>query len=473
MLEGAAVEDGVTYNTWINSKSETTRFNSAPSGDIGDALFDHQKAIVRWALRKGRSAIFADTGLGKTLMQLEWARHVSAAGPVLILAPLAVAAQTVGEGALFGIDVVYRQAPQGDLITITNYERLGAFDPSIYAGIVLDESSILKAYSGKIRNQIIESFSETPYRLACTATPAPNDHTELGNHSEFLGIKSRVEMLAEYFVHDGGSTQNWRLKGHAIDEFWRWVCTWGAVLKRPSDLGFSDDGYNLPPLRMHERVIRVDHKDAWSAGMLFAPSAAGLNEQRAVRRATTGKRVDLAAELADSGGSVLIWCELNREADAVSRAIPDAVQVAGSDSPEVKADRLNRFARGEIRVLVTKPKIAGFGMNMQVCSRMVFMGASHSYEQTYQAVRRCWRFGQKSPVDVFVIRAETEAAIIANFRRKESDAERLASEMVARVRDSLVAEIGGTGREWNPYNPIEQMIVPDWIGTEEHHCESA
>lgn len=457
-----------TYEEWVGNRRESTRFGSAPmDGEIKPELFEHQKALVQWALRKGRSAIFADTGLGKTLMQLEWARHVSEDGPVLILSPLAVAHQTVDEGRRFGIDLSYRHEFAGDRITITNYERIDAFDPAKFVGIVLDESSILKSCDGKTRNAIISNFGQTPFRLACTATPAPNDHTELGNHSEFLGVKTRVEMLAEYFVHDGGSTQNWRLKGHAADDFWRWVCTWAAVVKRPSDLGFSDDGYDLPPLRMHEHIVNVDHTDAWDAGLLFAPVAATLNDQRAIRRSTTKKRVEIASELASGDDPVLIWCELNAEADAIHKAIPGAVQVAGSDDPETKADRLLAFSRGNTRALVTKAKIAGFGMNMQRCSKMIFLGASHSYEQTYQAVRRCWRFGQTRPVDVHIIRAETEGAIIANFRRKEADAERLAEEMVSRVRASMRMEIGGTSKEWNPYNPNIKMTVPSWVGSEE------
>lgn len=456
------------YSDWVAARAESHRFESVPqSGPLASAMFPHQSALVRWALRKGRCAIFADTGLGKTLMQVEWARHVAAVGPVLILAPLAVAEQTVDEGARFGIDLAYRQRPAGDRVTITNYERLDAFNPGDYAGIVLDESSILKSFTGKTRTALIESFAGTPFRLACTATPAPNDHTELGNHSEFLGVKTRTEMLAEYFVHDGGSTQSWRLKGHAEDAFWRWVCSWAAVLKKPSDLGFEDAGYNLPPLRMHEHVIRVDHTDVHSEGLLFAPTATALSAQRAVRRATTARRVELAAKIAAAPGQTLVWCELNSEADACQRAIPGAVQVAGSDKVDDKRDRLLGFARGDFDTLVTKAKIAGHGMNWQRCNRMVFVGASHSYEQTYQAIRRCWRFGQTRPVDVHVIRAETEGAIVANFRRKEAAAARLAEEMVSRVRDSMRDEIGGTRREWNPYNPSHAMTVPTWVGTED------
>lgn len=461
-------DDTGAYESWIESRKGAVHFDPAPmAGEIKPELFDHQRALVAWALRKGRAAIFADTGLGKTLMQLEWARHVSEAGPVLVLSPLAVAHQTADEGQRFGIDLAYRHEFAGDRITITNYERIEAFDPERFAGIVLDESSILKSYDGKTRNTIIDRFGHTPYRLACTATPAPNDHTELGNHSEFLGVKTRSEMLAEYFVHDGGSTQNWRLKGHAVEAFWRWVCTWGAVVKRPSDIGFSDDGYDLPPLRMHEHVVRVDHSDAWSAGLLFAPTATSLNDQRAIRRSTTEQRVKIAVDLAAGDDPVLVWCELNDEADAAERAIAGAVQVAGSDDPETKADRLLAFSRGQTRALVTKAKIAGFGMNMQRCSRMIFLGASHSYEQTYQAVRRCWRFGQTRPVDVHIIRAETEGAIVANFRRKEADAERLSEEMVSRVRASMRQEIGGTSKEWNPYNPQIEMAVPAWLGMED------
>lgn len=465
--EHCGPHSATSYESWIESRSESHRFASVPHSDeLTSGLFPHQRALVLWALRKGRCAIFADTGLGKTLMQAEWARHVAAVGPVLILAPLAVAEQTVDEARRFGINIVYRQRPSGDRITITNYDRMDAFDPDDYAGIVLDESSILKSFDGKTRTMLIEAFANTPYRLACTATPAPNDHTELGNHSEFLGVKTRAEMLAEYFVHDGGSTQSWRLKGHAEDEFWRWVCTWAAVLKKPSDLGFDDDGYNLPPLRMHEHIVRISHAEAHLAGLLFAPPAEALNDQRRVRRATTDRRIEIATEIAAGVGQTLIWCEMNAEADACQRAIAGAVQVAGDDRIEDKRDRLLGFARGEIRVLVTKPKIAGHGMNWQRCSRMVFVGASHSYEQTYQAIRRCWRFGQLNAVDVHVIRAETEGAIVANFRRKEADAERLAEEMVSRVRDSMQNEIGGTSREWNPYEAQRHMTVPTWVGQE-------
>ena len=458
----------MNYSEWMRTKSDVTVFDGAPTVGVTPAAFPHQKDLILWALRKGRAAIFADTGLGKTIMQLEWARSVASVGRVLIIAPLAVCAQTVEEGARFGIECVYRRSDEGDAITVTNYEMAEHFDPSAFAGIVLDESSILKSFTGRTRTMLIERFGAVPYRLACTATPAPNDFTELGNHSEFLGVKSRVEMLAEYFVHDGGSTQDWRVKGHAVDDFWRWVASWGAVVKSPADLGHDDAAYLLPPVRMHEHIIRVDNEDAWAGGYLFAPQAIDLASQRATRKATTGKRVSMAARIAeDAEGPVIVWCEYNREADEVQRAIAGAVQVAGSHSPELKAERLNGFSAGAFDVMVTKPKIAGFGMNWQHCRTMIFMGASHSYEQTYQAIRRCWRFGQTGTVHVHIIRAETESAVVANYRKKEARAARMAVVMTARAGEVLRSDIrAATGREWNPYVPATAMTVPGWVGME-------
>jgi superfamily II DNA or RNA helicase len=459
-----------SYVDFIARKSAVPRFGglTVDDADFSGSEKPHQRDLIKWALAKGRAAIFADTGLGKTLMELTWARRVSREGRVLILAPLAVAEQTVREGDRWGIQCRYMRADDGNTpIVIANYEMLEHFDAEAFAGVVLDESSILKAFNGKTRNAIIGAFSGTPYRLAATATPAPNDFTELGNHSEFLGVRSRVEMLAEYFVHDGGSTQDWRLKGHAVSAFWRWVASWGAVVRRPSDLGHDGAEYALPPLRMHEHVIPVDARDAWESGMLFPDAARTLQEQRAVRRSTTSKRVDKAVDLVDGDAPSIVWCELNDEGDSLERAIPGAIQVKGADSPERKAQALDDFANGRIRVLVTKPSIAGFGLNWQHASRMVFVGASHSYEQTYQAIRRCWRFGQTKPVDVHVIRAETESAIVENYRRKESDAARMGEEMALHVIDSVRAEVlGASSREWNPYGPDKNMIVPTWIGEE-------
>jgi superfamily II DNA or RNA helicase len=458
----------VDYDSWIASKIEPMRAQGLDASEIapGDYLFPFARDLVAWALRRSCAAIFADTGLGKTRMQLDWARHVSRHGRVLILTPLAVAQQTVREARACGIDAEYRRQDDGSRIVVTNYDILDRFDPSRFHGIVLDESSILKSYDGATRTALIGAFSATPFRLACTATPAPNDHTELGNHSEFLGIKTRTEMLSEYFVHDGGSTQNWRLKGHAVAAFWRWVAGWGAIVRRPSDLGYPNDGFALPPLRMHERVLRVDHTEAWRSGALFATESMTLAEQRAVRRATLDRRVEAAAELAAGDEPALVWCELNDEGDAIERAISGAVQVRGSDAPDDKEDRLLGFADGRYRVLVTKPSIAGFGMNWQHCARQIFVGASHSYEQTYQAIRRCWRFGQRRPVDVFVIRAETDSAITANYRRKEADAARLADETAIHVLEAVRASVGAARREWNDYCPTAPMVIPSWLTSE-------
>jgi superfamily II DNA or RNA helicase len=455
----------MSYQEWIEAKYNVPRFDSAPIVGVTDAAFPHQRDLILWALRKGRAALFADTGLGKTLMQLEWARNVSSAGRVLVVAPLAVCEQTVAEGASFGIECGYCREDNGRRIVVTNYEMIDRFNPDEFVGVVLDESSILKSFTGSTRNMLIERFAETPYRLACTATPAPNDFTELGNHSEFLGVKSRVEMLAEYFVHDGGSTQDWRVKGHAVSHFWRWVASWGAVVRSPADLGHDASGYDLPPVTMFERVIPADHRDGWSEGLLFAPQATSLTDQRIIRKATMAKRVAAIAELAsEDDGPLLIWAEYNSEADAIEAAIPGAVQVAGSDSPDDKARKLNGFSRGESRVLVTKPKIAGFGMNWQHCARMAFVGASHSYEQTYQAIRRCWRFGQKRPVSVYIVRSESEQAIVDNYKRKEAAAERMAAIMTGHAAQVLRDDIGAaSGREWNPYNADKPMRVPRWV----------
>lgn len=457
------------YAAFIAHKGRSEAFQSVEHDGLSSHLYPHQRDLVSWALRKGRAAIFADTGLGKTAMYLEWARHVERHGPVLILTPLAVAQQTVAEAGRFGVEARYLREDDGKRgVVVANYEMLEKFDAQRFAGVVLDESSILKSYTGRTRTAIVCAFASTPYRLACTATPAPNDFTELGNHSEFLGVKSRTEMLAEYFVHDGGSTQDWRLKGHAVGPFWRWLATWGAVVKLPSDLGHDDGAFRLPPLRMHEHLLRVGHDDAQKAGFLFAQPAVSLSDQRAVRRATIDKRVEIAARLAVGDDPVVIWCGLNAESTALANAIPDAVEVSGSLDAEEKTRRLVLFGSGESRVIVTKASIAGFGLNWQHAARMIFVAPSHSYEQTYQAIRRCWRFGQTRPVDVHFIVAETEGAVIANYKRKEADAERMSAEMRARCRDAVLAEVvGRLRREWNPYDPQSVMRVPAWVGQED------
>ena len=460
----------MTYTEFLKNKSVSapkSGFDISPSA-INPTLFDWQKAIVRWAAAKGKAAIFADCGLGKTFMQLEWARLVCehTGGGALILAPLAVSRQTKREGDKIGVDVnICRDA--ADIrpgVNITNYERLDRFEPFAdgdFAGVVLDESSILKSFTGRTKQAIIERFARTPYKLACTATPSPNDFMELGNHAEFLDVSTRGRMLAEYFIHDGGDTLKWRLKGHAERDFWRWVASWAIMLKKPSDLGFDDAGYDLPALDIRGHVLEC----APDVGELVVMPARTLLERRAARKSGMGGRVALAADIANGlNGQCLAWCDLNDESKALSKAIVGAVEVTGSDEPEKKEAAMIGFAEGNVRCLVTKPRIAGFGMNWQNCSDMIFCGLSDSYEQFYQALRRCWRFGQERPVTARVIISERETAVLDNIRRKEADAERMARAMVEVTAEIIKKELGRVTRERTAYNPGRAMAVPAWIG---------
>lgn len=458
----------MSYDDLIARKSAATVFPGIEPGEIAPYLFPHQRDLTRWALRRGRAAIFADTGLGKMLMELEWARHVAERGRVLILAPLAVAQQIEREARRFNVPCAYRRADAGDPITVANYEMLHAFDPSTFVGVALDESSILKSFDGTTRKRLTEAFAATPFRLCGTATPAPNDFTELGTHAEFLGVKTRAEMLAEFFVHDGGSTQDWRIKGHAVVPFWRWVSTWGAVVKRPSDLGHSDDGFVLPPLRMHEHVVSIDADDVRASGRLFADDAMTLSEQRAVKRSTIDKRIAKAVEIAAAvmaeGRPVLVWCDLNDEHDALEEALGERTfSVRGNDTLEDKESAIAGWLDGARPAMVSKVAILGFGLNLQFCADTVFVNPSHSYEGTYQAIRRFWRFGQQRPVNVHIVRTDADGQIVANYRRKEADAARMAAEMTAHVGDAVRAEVTGSTREWNDYQPAVPMQVPAWL----------
>lgn len=416
--------------------------------DLNPMLFDFQSDIVRWALRRGRSAIFADCGMGKTPMQLEWAKHIP--GKVLILAPLAVSAQTVREGKKFHVDCEYSRKPIDAHVTVTNYEMLDHFNPSDYTGVVLDESSILKSYDGKFRTQIIESFRQTPFRLACTATPAPNDHMELGNHAEFLGVLSRTEMLSTFFVHDGGDTSKWRLKGHAESDFWKWVCSWAVMIRRPSDLGYDDGKFILPGCKFHDVTVETEYNPQ---GALFAIEAITLQERQQARKGSVEERAkavaDIVAQRPDEPW--LIWCNLNDESQTIAKMIPGATEVTGSDSVEVKESRMLGFTAGEHQIMVSKPSICGFGMNWQHCRNVVFMGLSDSYEQFYQAVRRCWRFGQTKEVQCYIVTATTEGAVVENIRRKEREAAKMADEMVSNMHEINELEIRGTVRTSDEY----------------------
>jgi DNA modification methylase len=440
----------VSYSEFLTKKTRAVIPAGIPDpGTLNPALFGFQSDIVKWALKRGRAAVFADCGMGKTLMQLEWARQVP--GNVLILAPLAVAKQTVAEGEKFGISVNYARSQDQCLpgINITNYEMLQHFDPSWFAGVVLDESSILKAYDGKTRTAIIAAFARTPYKLACTATPAPNDYMELGNHSEFLGVMTRAEMLSMFFVHDGGETQVWRLKGHAETAFWRWLASWSVMIRMPSDLGYEDGGFVLPELNLHEHITKTDRP---TDGYLFALEAASLQDRIAVRRESVQDRVAKCAELVNgTTDQWVVWCNLNTESDALTKAIDGAVEVKGSDSIESKEAALLAFQSGSARVIVSKPSICGWGLNWQHCHNMAFVGLSDSWEQYYQAVRRCWRFGQDHAVNVHLISADVEGAVLRNIKAKDAAATEMAAELVSHMREQMQKNIKGVTRMTDKY----------------------
>lgn len=423
---------------------EQKQFEDIASGhhvelhDVNSGCFEWQKHIVRWAIARGRAAVFADTGLGKTRMQVSWADLVP--GRVLIFAPLAVAAQTVREARKIGIDVVYSRNETGDRIVITNYEMMDHFDLTQFTGVVLDESSILKSHTSSTRGKLIEACQRVPYRLSCTATPSPNDFMELGNQAEFLGIMTRTEMLAMFFIHDGGDTAKWRLKGHGKYKFWEWMSTWSVVVRKPSDLGFSDDGYILPELRIHKHIIEVD--DIAIEGEMFARPAQSLMERRQAKRKSIEHRVNAVAELVNADNDQwLVWCHLNDESDALSKQINGADEVKGADKPEEKEKNLLGFSDGKLRVLVTKPSIAGFGMNWQQCNKMAFVGLDDSFEQFYQAIRRCWRFGQTKPVDVHVFVASTEGAVLENIERKEQQHIEMSASMAEHMRELMKEKV--------------------------------
>lgn len=454
----------------IYSDFVSRKLSSSPSTglsghiDMPDGLFPHQDDLARWAARRGRAAIFADTGLGKSRMQLAWAAAVQRATGcrVIILAPLAVAPQTVAEGAEIGVDVVQARAGSEDApIIITNYDRLHRFDPSLFGAVVLDESSIIKHHDAKTLATLLEAFRATPFKLCATATPAPNDWSELGTHAEFLGVCSRSEMLAEFFVHDGGDTQTWRLKGHAKHAFWQWVASWGALVRSPADLGHDASAYRLPPIDLREHTIRSEFIQP---GSLFVDEAQSLMDRRDARRESIADRVaECAAVVNADRDPWIVWCDLNAEGDALRAAIPDAVEVRGADDLDVKEQRLRDFAAGRIRVLVTKPSIAGFGLNWQHCARMAFVGVTDSFEAYYQAVRRCWRFGQTRTVQVHIFASEREGAVVSNLKRKEADALAMSEMLSGETRAAVQANVRGMTRQTNAYNATRPVQVPRFL----------
>jgi len=403
---------------------------------IHESLKPFARKLTSWAIRKGRAAILADTGLGKTRMQVEWARLIG--GISMIVAPLSVSRQTVKEAAIIGVDVHYTRDPK-DLrqINITNYEMIGKFNPIDFNSVVLDESSILKSISGKTKALLIDMFKNTPYRLCCTATPAPNDIAEIANHTEFLGIMTRNNMLSTFFVHDN---DGWRLKGHSAGAFYHWMASWGMSVKKPSDLGFDDTEYILPPLNVNPVFVDADFKPD---GMLFWNGLKGITERAQVRKETAELRIKKTAEIVNGNDEQwIVWCGLNTESTGAAKIIDGAVEVTGSDSAEKKAETIEAFQDGKIRVLVTKPKIAGMGMNLQNCHNIAYLGISDSFESYYQSTRRCWRFGQTNPVNVYVVLSDAEKPIWENVKRKEREAEIMTQNLIDHVSEIEKREIG-------------------------------
>jgi hypothetical protein len=382
----------------------------------------------------------------------------------MIHTPLAVAQQIAAEGRKIGITATVCRdgADVTSGINIINYDRLHKIDPSIFGGVVLDESGCIKHADTRTFKSLTDAYRHTQFKLPATATPAPNDWTELGTHAEFLGICTKAEMLAEYFCHDGGDTSVWRLKGHARAQFWRWVSSWGAMIRKPSDLGFDDGAYNLPPLHLHEH--QVDFELPLN-GMLFAADAQTLSERRDARRASLVDRVESCAAMVNNhaSGSWLVWCDLNKEGDELTKAIDGAVQISGADSVEVKEAHIAKFLAGEIRVLVSKPSILGWGLNFQHCRNMAFVGVTDSYEAYYQAVRRCWRFGQTSAVHVHIFASKAEGAVVANLKRKERDAGVMAADLSAETRDAVMQEVTGMERETNTHLSVHRVAVPSFL----------
>lgn len=454
----------MTYERFLQKK-QIKAINAGidiDKSELNSHLFDFQRDIVWWALKKGRCAIFADTGLGKTLMQLSWAEQIykSTGGNVLILAPLAVSTQTIREGERFGIKInkARQQSECTNGINITNYEMLEHFEASEFTAIVLDESSIIKSFTGKTTQHMIDKFRYTHYKLCCTATPAPNDYEELGNHSQFLGIMPRLEMLATFFVHDSGDTAKWRLKGHAENKFWEWLASWAMVIKNPSDLGYDGSKYILPELKIEPIIV-----DSPQGDMLIPELARTLNERREARKESIDDRVEMARQIADSVDKCLIWCDFNIESDMLKKAINDSVEVKGADKPQHKEWAMIGFTNGIVNKLVSKPSICGFGMNWQQCNNIIFCGLSDSYERFYQAIRRCYRFGQTKPVNVYVIISEREQTVLDNIKRKEEIAQRMSAEMVKLTADILKSEIFNTTRITTEYEADRIIKVPEWV----------
>jgi superfamily II DNA or RNA helicase len=453
------------YRDYIARRNVDCRKGGFAHKAINATTKAHQQAVIKFATERGKSAAFLDTGLGKSLVELEFARQCAeeTGKPSLILTPLAVAGQMVREGQKFGIDArqIREQSQVGAGVMVANYERLAKLDPAAFGAVVLDESSILKSYAGRTRAMIEDAFFHTPYKLAATATPSPNDHTELGNHAEFLGVMRQQEMLSKWFINDTATaSQEWRLKGHAVTDFWAWVASWSRCATLPSDLGGDDSGYVLPEIDRRVHEVAADRMDKVGVGMLFRipeMSATSFHEEK---RLTLKQRCDMAAELATHDKPVTVWCETNDESAALAKMIPGAIEVHGALDPDEKESRLLGFADGDYRVIVTKPKLAGFGVNWQHCSHAVFASISFSYEQHYQAVRRSHRFGQSETVRNDIVISDTEASIwnVINVKSKKHD------EMKRRMADAMRDAQGAAGRRVVYDRPLD-LAFPEWVRT--------
>jgi len=454
-----------SYDEFIAAKSRRTQPVGFDPMEITAPLFDWQAHVVRWAIKQGRAALFEDCGLGKTAQQLEWAHQVKlkTSGKVLILTPLSVAKQTAAEAVKFGIRATVVESGEecvGTGIYITNYEKLDHFDDVEFSGVVLDESSILKNFTGKTRKRLTERFADTPYRLCCTATPSPNDYTELGQHADFLGICSPMQMLATFFINDTFNTGDWRLKKHAAKEFWAWLASWAACISKPSDIGFDDAGYDLPPLNLETLIVDVDEVEGRGEDQLFRHSTLSATTMHRELRMTMAERVAKVAGIVnESPHQWVVWCNTNEESEALATAIRDAVEIQGHHKSDRKEKAAEDFVAGNIRVLISKAGIYGFGMNWQHCWNMAFVGLSYSFEALYQMLRRSYRFGQTRPVRAVIVQASTEGAILQSITRKIEQHEAMQAEM----KEAAVAFKDQRMKDLSAKTTIDTVSKADWM----------
>ncbi len=460
------------YQTFLANKHVRAKPSGFEPGELPKALFPFQRSMTEWACRQGKSGIWAQVGLGKTLQQLSWSDQVCkyTNGNVLILCPLAVAKQTAREAIKFQIEtpvkVCRKQCDVQPGISVTNYAMLKHFDASTFNGVVIDESDILADFMGATKRLILSKFEHTPYKLDCSATPAPNEHMEIGNHSDFLGIMEGTEMLSRWFINDTMEAGNYRLKDHGQEDFWRWVASWAVAINKPSDLGseYDDTLYNLPPLNIQQHTVSVDNIDGRENGMLFRlPSMSATSMHREMRR-TVADRASKATEIfesIDKNDQVIIWAHTDYEADALTKMIRDATEIRGSHSIEKKEDALEGFINGSIRALIGKPSMWGHGLNLQICHNVIFVGLDYSLKGFLQAIGRCQRFGQKHRVNVHVILAETEGRLLETIQRKEADYREMQSQMIAAI---LKYGLGARKRrELIEYSPDVPMSIPCWL----------